>query len=478
MGLSLPIMAQVTYPLNDVASPKSGYYAFIHANIVKDAKTTLRNAVLIIKQGKIEAIGQNIPLPQDAIVVDCQNKFIYPSFIDAYSDYGSAPVQAGTFNYRAPSQMISNTKGPYAWNQALKTEVSFAKQFVVQDAKAKDLRKMGFGTVLSHQMDGISRGTGAVVTLAKEKENLVLLKERASAHYSLDKGSSTQDYPNSLMGSVALLRQNFLDAAWYKSKPAKEGMNLTLQSFNEQASLPQIFEVTDKWSALRADKIGDEFGVQYIIKASGNEYQRIDDMKATKASFILPVNYPQAMDLEDPTDARFVTVAELKHWELAPTNAGAFEKAGIPFALTTNGLKDVSQFLPNLRKAIQMGLSEQKALEALTSVPAGLIGMSDQVGSLEPGKLANFLISTGPIFAEKTQIVENWIQGNAYGQASEAWNDMAGKYSLNIGKDQFNLKITGEAGAYKSTNHRKGYDCGRDKPKRILGESGLYVKSR
>lgn len=450
MGLSLPIMAQVTYPLNDVASPKSGYYAFIHANIVKDAKTTLKNAVLIIKQGKIEAIGQNIPLPQDAIVVDCQNKFIYPSFIDAYSDYGSAPVQAGTFNYRAPSQMISNTKGPYAWNQALKTEVSFAKQFVVQDAKAKDLRKIGFGTVLSHQMDGISRGTGSVVTLAKEKENLVLLKERASAHYSLDKGSSTQDYPNSLMGSVALLRQNFLDAAWYKSKPAKEGLNLTLQSFNEQATLPQIFEVTDKWSALRADKIGDEFGVQYIIKASGNEYQRIDDMKATKASFILPVNYPQAMDLEDPTDARFVTVAELKHWELAPTNAGAFEKAGIPFALTTNGLKDVSQFLPNLRKAIQMGLSEQKALEALTSVPAGLIGMSDQVGSLEPGKLANFLISTGPIFAEKTQIVENWIQGNAYGQASEAWNDMAGKYSLNIGKDPFSLKITGEAGAYKA----------------------------
>ena len=94
------------------------------------------------------------------------------------------------------------------------------KVFAVDDTKAKPLRDAGFGTVLSHVKDGIARGTGAVVTLANEKENLVILKEKASAHYSFSKGTSTQSYPSSMMGMIALLRQTYLDAQWYKNKPA------------------------------------------------------------------------------------------------------------------------------------------------------------------------------------------------------------------------------------------------------------------
>ncbi|MFM1779833.1 MAG: hypothetical protein RJB49_126, partial [Bacteroidota bacterium] len=446
--MSSPLIAQVTFPINDVASPSNGYYAFTNATIVKDAKTTLQKATLVIKNGKIESVGTAI-VPKDAVVIDCGGKYIYPSFIDLYSDYGMNPVAAGGGGFRSPSQMISNTKGPYSWNQAIKSEVSHAKLFEVNDAKAKELRKLGFGTVLTHQMDGISRGTGVFVSLAKERENLVVLKEKASAHYSFNKGSSSQDYPGSLMGSIALLRQNFLDATWYKSKPAKEGTNLSLASFNEIQTLPQIFEVTDKWSVLRADKIGDEFGVQYIIKASGNEYQRIDEMKATNAKFILPLDFPQAMDLEDPTDARFVNVADMKHWELAPTNPATFEKAGLSFAITANGLKDVSSFMPNLRKAIQYGLSEQKALEALTSTPAAILGVSDLVGSLDAGKLANFVITNGPVFADKTTIIENWVQGDAYPIAKEQWNSLAGKYDLQLGANKATLSISGEPGGYK-----------------------------
>ena len=446
--LSSPLISQVTFPINDVASPSNGYYAFTNATIVKDAKTTLTKATLVIKNGKIESVGA-VVVPKDAVVIDCGGKYIYPSFIDIYSDYGMNAVTPGGGNYRSPSQMISNTKGPYSWNQAIKSEISHAKLFEVNDSKAKELRKLGFGTVLSHQMDGISRGTGVFVSLAKQRENLVVLKEKASAHYSFNKGSSTQDYPGSLMGSIALLRQNFLDAAWYKSKPVKEGTNLSLASFNEIQTLPQIFEVTDKWSALRADKIGDEFGVQYIIKASGNEYQRIDEMKATNAKFILPLDFPQAMDLEDPTDARFVNVADMKHWELAPTNPATFEKAGINFALTANGLKDASSFLPNLRKAIQYGLSEQKALDALTSTPATILGVSDMVGSLDAGKLANFVITNGPVFADKTSIIENWVQGEAYPIAKEQWSSLAGKYDLQLGANKATLSISGEPGGYK-----------------------------
>ncbi|HEX4372334.1 MAG TPA: amidohydrolase family protein [Puia sp.] len=427
-------IAQTTFPANDVADPRNNVFAFTNATIVKDGTTTLTNATLVIREGKIISAGNNVDVPKDAVIIDCKGKYIYPSFIDIYSDYG-IPVAERTrngFDYRAPTQMNSNTKGAFDWNQAIKPETDASKIFAVDDGKAKPLRDLGFGTVLTHEKDGIARGTGVVVTLADEKENLVIVKEKASAHYSFSKGNSTQSYPGSLMGVIALLRQTYLDGQWYKSKPAKEGLNLSLQAWNDNQSLPQIFEANDKWNDLRADRIGDEFGVQYIIKGGGNEYQRIDDIAATKASFILSLNYPQAMDVEDPNDARFISLADMKHWELAPTNPAAFEKANINFCLTTADLKDVKQFAANLRKAFDNGLSEAKAFEALTKIPATLLNVYDKVGSLDAGKLANFLITSGPIFNEKTVIIQNWIQGKKYDVKEDEWNDVKGIYNLTV----------------------------------------------
>ncbi len=426
------VQAQSTFPVNGVTDNRDGCYAFTNATLVKDAQTTIRNATLVIRDGKIVGAGTDIAIPKDAVVIDCKDKFIYPSFIDIYSDYGMPVTQraAGGFNFGGPSQLTNNQKGAYGWNQAIHSDVDASRIFTVDDAKAKSLRDLGFGTVLSHQKDGIARGTGVVATLANEKENLVIVKDKASAHYSLSKGTSSQSYPSSMMGSITLLRQTYIDANWYKNNPAAEGVNLTLKSWNEIQNLPQIFEAGDKWNDLRADRIGDEFGVQYIIKAGQNEYQRIKEIQSTKASYILPLNFPAAMDVDDPADLRFVGLDDMKHWELAPTNAGAFEKAGINFCLTTSDLANVSDFTANLRKAIEYGLSETKALEALTKNPATLLGVYDKVGSLDAGKLANFVITSGPIFSEKTVILNNWVQGNKYAVKEESWFDVKGTYKL------------------------------------------------
>ncbi|MEO6538307.1 MAG: amidohydrolase family protein, partial [Ferruginibacter sp.] len=418
----------------------TGSYAFTNANIVKDAQTTLRNATLIIKEGKITAVGTGITIPANAVVIDCKGKFIYPSFIDIYSDYGMPVVQrqGGGFNFFAAAQITSATKGAYGWNQAIKPEINAAEIFVADDAKAKPLRENGFGAVLTHQKDGIARGTGAVVSLASTKENFDIIKERAAANYSFTKGSSTQSYPQSIMGTIALLRQTFLDAQWYKNQPAgqstkpTEGTNLSLQAWNNNLLLPQIFEANDKWNDIRADRIGDEFGVQFIIKAGGNEYQRMAAIAATKASFILPLNFPQAMDVEDPNEARFVSLADLKNWEMAPSNPAAFEKAGINFCITTADLKDSKQFLANLRKAIEYGLSETKALEALTKNPATLLNIYRETGSIETDKLANFIITNGPLFAEKTSILQNWVQGEKYIIKEDGFKTTSGIYNLAI----------------------------------------------
>lgn len=427
--------AQTTFPANDVANPKEGNYVFTNASIVKDAQTTLQNATLIIRQGKIVAVGNNLAIPKDAMVIDCSGKFIYPAFIDIYSDYGisASPAQQGTGGgggFFRVQQLTSNTKGAYGWNQAIKSETEAHKIFSADEVKAKALRDIGFGSALTHQKDGIARGTGAFVTLSAQPDNLVILKDKASAHYSFSKGTSSQSFPSSMMGNIALLRQTYLDALWYKNNPVSEGTNLSLKSWNDNQSLPQIFEANDKWNDLRADKIGDEFGVQYIIKGGGNEYQRIKEMAGSKASFILSLNYPAAIDVDDPNDLRFVGLDELKHWELAPSNPAAFEKAGINFCLTPADLTSPAEFMANLRKAIEYGLTEQKALDALTKSPATLLGMYDKIGSLDAGKIANFLITSGPVFAEKTVLLQNWTQGIKNAVKDENWYDVKGIYNL------------------------------------------------
>ena len=430
--------SQQTFPVNGISDPRIGCYAFTNATIVKDGQTTLNNSTLVIREGKIIAVGTSVSIPKDAVLVNCSGKYIYPSLIDAYTDYGittpqrpQGPAPAGV-GFFATQQFTSNTKGAYGWNQAIHSENNAVELFNADETKAKPLRDIGFGSVLTHNKDGIARGTGAFVTLANLNENLVIVKQKASANYSFSKGTSTQSYPGSMMGSVALLRQTYLDAQWYKSNPVKEGVNMSLQAWNEEQNLPQIFDANDKWSDIRADRIGDEFGIQYIIKGGGNEYQRINDIAATKATYILSLNFPQAQEVDDPNDARFVSLTDLRHWELAPTNPAAFEKTNIPFCITSADLRDIKQFWTNLRKAIEYGLSETKAFESLTKTPAVLLGVYDKVGSLDEGKLANFLITTGSLFNEKTVIIENWVQGEKYEVKEDAWKDIKGLYNLVI----------------------------------------------
>ena len=126
------LQAQETFFINGVADKRDGTYAFTNATIVKDANTTLQNATMVIREGKIVAVGNGLAIPKDATVIDCKDKYIYPSFIDIYSDYGMPQQrpQTGGFNFNAPAQLTSNQKGAYGWNQALKSDVQSPSEMV------------------------------------------------------------------------------------------------------------------------------------------------------------------------------------------------------------------------------------------------------------------------------------------------------------------------------------------------------------
>src|ERR1035437_2726028 len=293
-------IAQETFPVNGTTNPNHTTYAFINAKIIVDADETIENATLLVKDGIITAVGTKVSIPKGSVIYDLKGKSIYPALIDAYTNYGMPEIKVAPRN--PFPQIGSNTKGAYGWNQAVKAEMEAYKNFNSNSGTADEFRKLGFGAVLTFQKDGIVRGSGTVVSLADGKENSLIINDKAASLYSFDKGSSIQDYPSSLMGAIALLRQTYLDADWYKKDKTKKEYNISLDAFNNLQTLPQIFETTDKFNALRADKIGKEFKVNYIIKGSGAAYQCLDDIKTSNCKFIIPMNFPIAYDVEDPYD--------------------------------------------------------------------------------------------------------------------------------------------------------------------------------
>ncbi len=442
MGVAT-LHAQQTFPQNGVFDERDGHYAFTNATIYATPTQKIEKGTLLIKKGKIVAAGTNITIPNDAVVVDLQGKYIYPSFIDLYSNYGMPdPKAISTQNQHIP-QYLTNKQGAFAWNEALRPEYRANEQFKNDSKKAEDLRKAGFGAVVTHQFDGIARGSGALVLIGNDREHELIVQPTASAHFSFNKGTSTQEYPSSLMGVIALLRQTHFDAQWYKRSNLE--YNASLERWNELAALPAIIECNDKLNILRADKICDEFGYQYIIKTGGDEYQRVDAVKKTNAPLIVPINFPLPYDVTDPYNAQQIAISLLKHWELAPSNPAILAKNGVEFAITMNGISATDDFWANLRKAYQFGLSEADLLKALTVTPARLVRADKQLGTLEAGKIANFFISSTNILSEKSTILHHWVGGkpNTYGNVLV--QDFRGKYDLAINNNTFYLDVKGSA---------------------------------
>jgi imidazolonepropionase-like amidohydrolase len=439
----LNFFAQSTFPTNGAPFNTHSIYAFVNANIYVDFETVIKNGTLLIQDDKILNVGEKVEVPKNAIIYDLRGKFIYPSFIDLYSDYGVADNKVAHRTSGGP-QMESNVKGAYGWNQAIRSDYEAYKVFIINKDKAEELKKIGFGAVLSCPKDGIIRGSGVLVNLGNKKENDCIIQDKAAGFYSFSKGSSTQDYPSSLTGSIALLRQTYYDAIWYAQNKNKTEYNISLDAFNKLKDLPAIFEGNDKFNDLRAAKVGKEFNVKYIIKAGGNEYQRINDIQSSYLKYIVPINFPIAFDVEDPLDAETVSMAELKHWELAPTNPAQFEKNFIQFCLTSADLKDKKEFLTNLRKAIKYGLSEKMALKALTLNPATFLNVQDKIGSLKKDFSANFFICNRSIFDNEGVVMQNWVAGEPTIFTDISAPDIRGNYVLNTPDKKYKVKFSGD----------------------------------
>lgn len=437
------LSAQDYFPKNDgVFTTNTNYTAITNAKIFITPTQVIENGTLLIKDGKIEASGTSVDIPKNAVVIDVAGKSIYPSFIDIYSEFGveKPKRQAG-----GRSAQYDATRTGYYWNDHVMPENKALEKFSYDSKAATDLLKAGFGVVNTHIADGVVRGTGTLIALNNESGNELRIIDQNSGQYlSFSKSvTSSQSYPSSIMGSMALLRQLYIDADWYAKGNIKT-KDLSLEAFNKNKNLVQFFEAGNRANIMRADNVGDAYGVQYIMLAGGDEYERINDIKATNAKLILPINFPDAYDVENAYLASTLSLNDMRAWNQKPSNPKILAENNITFAFTTHDLKSPKEFKTNVLKAIEAGLSKEKALEALTTVPAMLIGKQDVIGSLKNGSLANFLITSGDIFDEKTTLYENWVQGQKTVIEDYNTKDIRGDYEFDLAGDSYKMSIKGD----------------------------------
>lgn len=434
------LQAQDYFPKNDgVFEDNSNFTVFKNATIHTEPGKTISNGILVAQKGKIISVGKSVKIPENAVVIDLNGKHIYPSFIEIFSGFGVEKPKRDGFGRSA---QYGPSREGYYWNDHIRPETNALSDFTYDEKAAEDFIKAGFGTIQAHKEDGIARGTGLLVALNNDgKVSDRLLDEASAQFFSFERSVlSQQSYPSSIMGTTALIRQLFVDAKWYAGGNVTT-KDLALEALNANMSLPQIFFGNDLYNDLRISNLAKETGVNFIIVGGGDEYKRIGEIKATGATYVLPLNFPDAYDVEDPFQASYVSISQMRHWNQAPTNPAKMQDAGLTFALTTKGLKSPTMFLDNLKKAITYGLSEETALKALTTIPAGILGESEKLGVLKTGAWANFLITSGSIFDDDTVIYENWVQGNKNTLKDDSVKDIDGKYAVTVADETYEVEI-------------------------------------
>lgn len=407
-------------------------YAIKGGTIVTGTGATIPNGVVVIRNGLIAAVGADVAVPADARVVEAAGMMVYPGLIDAYSSYGlpapAAPQGGGGRGGGAPANpqaaILAALSAP-STNAGLLPEVTVAEQLQVTADTFDTQRSAGITAALTAPRDGVFRGQTAFINLGNDASEKLLLK----APHSLSIGFTSSrgfggGYPGSGMGVFAFLRQAFMDAQhyrdewdWYSKAPrgkARPEHNKSSAALIPvvNGKMPVILNASSEREIRRAIALAEEFKLKYILAGATQSYLVADYLKQKDATVLLSLSFPQKpANLEDPESE---ALRVLKDRAEAPKAAAALHKAGVKFAFTSGTLTRPSDFIANAARAIEAGLPKDEALKALTIYPAQIFGVSEQLGTIEKGKIANLIVTTGDLFNKDTKIKHTFVDGKQY----------------------------------------------------------------
>ncbi len=451
IGLFNPICkAQSTSPDVGVRFKPPTAVLLTDATVVVSPGRKLDKADVLIRDGKIAKVGVDLATPPDAEVVACEGKYLYPGLIDAFVEFPTPPDA---------SQAAS-------WNPQVQPQRKLAQSLKADSGKLEALRKAGITVALAAPDNGLIKGQSCVITTAGGSLETTLLRNSAFQHIRpLPERGFRGAYPSSPMGAVALIRQTLLDANWYQQAVQAYQSNPSIQPPDHNVSLAALEDVIrgrqsviidgpNDLYELRADRLAKEFSLKLVLRGSGREYRQLDAIAATRRPIIVPVDFPKAPEVGTRASAAETPLQALMHWHLAPENPGRLEKAGVDFVLTSDSIESLGEFLPNITKAISRGLTPDVALAAVTIRPAKLLEIDHIAGTLETGKIANILVTDGPLFEKQTKLLETWVSGQRSTWVDDGDASLEGTWSLALTRQaspqNLDLKLSG------STRRLKG----------------------
>ncbi len=420
------------------------WHVLVGARLVLAPGKVIDNGSIVIRDGVVAALGPaaDVPLPAGAKVWKLSGRTIYPGMIDMASALGVSNALAASTTSRALNTRNLIGRSLSADNARIHPEQNVAQQLEIKADEVKAARELGFTQVLAVPAAGIFRGESALLSL-KNSDNpkALVLNAKLAQHLANELDPAARSiYPSSLMGVIAQVRQTFYDAQWYqKALLAKKMVERPQLNASLEALQPvllgkeTVIYATDNEQAYqRIAKLRDEFKFHLIFQGNGYEYRRLQHLQQAAAPIIVPLNFPNAPEVEHPDLALDTSLEAMQHWEMAPSNLKELDQAGITFAISATGLKDPKkEFWPRVRQAVRRGLSADKALAALTMVPAQMLGESKNLGRIEVGQAANFVVSHGDLFNDDKAMIEiSFVEGKAYTTDNYNRFDLRGTWTV------------------------------------------------
>jgi imidazolonepropionase-like amidohydrolase len=437
------------YSTRHVRADEPQYFAIKGARIVPVSGAPIANGTIVISKGVIQSVGANVSIPAEARVIDGTGLTIYPGLIDAGTDVGlGAPVVAaapaggrggggggggrgaaapGVLNSRGPEDRPATTPWDYA-----------ADMLKSDDARIATWRGGGFTTGLVMPRNGFFPGQGAIVDFGEgdRAENMVV-KPVAALPISLNGGRGEYTgFPSALMGQVSYVRQVFIDAQWYEEaqkaydanpkgnqRPAYDRTDAVIAHALANKELV-LWPGNTEIDIMRALRFGPTIGARWALTGAQEGYAVANEIAAAKIPVFININWPAAgqggggggrgggggFGGGDQGD----TLRTLRFRDRAPSTPAKLNAAGVKFAFATEGTGTPKDVLRNVAKSIAAGLPADVALRALTLGAAEILGVADRIGSIEPGKIANLVVTDGDLFADATNVKWIFVDGRMY----------------------------------------------------------------
>ena len=403
--------------------------AISNAKIVTISGVTIAKGTVVVRDGLIEAVGDNITPPADALIIDGAGLTVYPGLIDGLSTVGIPAAATPTRGGRGAGAAATTAAAPVPHSNGPEDRpmttswIKAADEIQPTDHRIETVRNDGFTTAVVFPTVGIFAGQGSIIDLAGAKtENMVLVP--AIGQY-IAMRTNPNGFPDALMGVISYVRQTYMDAGYYKlSKEvyANDPRGMKRPEYNR--ALEGVLE--SKRILLPAERLVEmdrmlrfaaELKQPVILYGLHEGYRAADLLKKNNAVVLVSLKWPQKPRDTDPEEEDSLRILEER--KKAPSTPAVLQKAGIKFAFYTDGVETPRDLQRAVKAAIDQGLSREEAVRAFTLSPAEIYGVADRLGSIEKGKIANLLVTRGELFDERTKVEMVFVDGVKHVPAPE-----------------------------------------------------------